>query len=103
MLINRGTVEKVPVPSIVIEPIVDDIVLFEFKSAAKVLGNGYVAANEKMDSIKMLISRRENSDSLQCRRQFTRTVDFFPSSNSAIKIRVRRPVYPPTSGSHHLQ
>ncbi|MBL0048432.1 MAG: patatin-like phospholipase family protein [Bacteroidetes bacterium] len=69
MLINRGTVEKVPVPSIVIEPIVDDIGLFEFKSAAKVLGNGYVAANEKMDSIKMLISRRENSDSLQCRRQ----------------------------------
>jgi NTE family protein len=69
MMINRGVIEKVPVPSIIIEPIVDDIGLFEFKSANKVLGNGYVAAYEKMDSIKLLISRRENTDSLECKRQ----------------------------------
>lgn len=73
MLINRGTVEKVPVPSIVIEPVVDDIGLFEFKSAAKVLDNGYYAAYEKMDSIKMLIHRRMNPDSLECQRQLFRS------------------------------
>ncbi len=69
MLINRGVVDKVPVPSIIIEPVVEDIGLFEFKSAGKVLGNGYDAAYLKMDSIKLLIERRENLDSLECRRQ----------------------------------
>lgn len=69
MLINRGKSEPVPVPSIIIEPLVENIGLFEFKNAAKVLDNGYDAANQKMDSIKLLISRREDADSLSCKRQ----------------------------------
>lgn len=72
MLINRGAVEQVPVPSIILEPVVDDIGLFEFKNAGKVLTNGYIAAAQKMDSIKLMVTRRENLDSLACRRQLFR-------------------------------
>jgi NTE family protein len=69
MLINRGSIELPSVPSVVIEPVVENIGLLEFKSANNILMIGYLAAKEKMDSIKSLIIRRENPDSLVYKRK----------------------------------
>jgi len=69
MLVNKTNYSTICETSILIKPNLENTSLFNFSRSTEYIDSGYVATIRLMDSIKQLVPRRINIDSLNAKRE----------------------------------